>query len=109
MAAIRADAEHLKPVPGDLEVGARAERFKHRGDRAFVELDNRATVRADQVMSVRAVTFDAHVVVAAVGAVQPVEQTATHKNIQRAEDRRTSDGLTEPCKAAQQFVGSEGT
>ncbi|MCO5176563.1 MAG: hypothetical protein M9890_06285 [Thermomicrobiales bacterium] len=89
-----ADAEDLKPVTGDLEVGARAERLEHGSDGALVKLDDGSAVGANQMMPMAAVAFDADIAVTSVRPVQSIEKTTSHQHVQCSEDSRPPDRLT---------------
>jgi hypothetical protein len=78
-------------VPGYLEVGPAAEFLQQGSHGAVLELDDRATVGADQVVVMRLTRLAAHIRVAAIGAVQAVEHVLLDQDIERAKHRCAAD------------------
>lgn len=91
----------------DLEVGSATERFEERLDAAILELDDRATTRADQMMVVPVGDAAQEIRVAAVRLVQPVKDSMPDEQIEGPKDRRPPDARQLDAQPLQEIVGRE--
>jgi hypothetical protein len=106
--ADRTTAEDLKPVPVDLEGGSAAKLFEQWLDAAFLELDNDAAVRADQVVVMPIDNATEQVRVAAVRLVQPIQNAVLNEQIERPEDSRATDARLGIRQLLEQLIRREG-